>query len=80
MLQLTILTFLVTGTSRTYEGQKGRKNSEISQNYVGGQLDNFNGSWKAGADDAQPGIVMSAKPEGGDTLCLACKVGRVFRA
>ncbi|MDH3504112.1 MAG: hypothetical protein OEZ41_04575 [Nitrospirota bacterium] len=39
---------------------------EISKNYEDGDLANLDGSWKGGVDDAQPGIIMKAKPEVGD--------------
>lgn len=39
---------------------------EISKNYEDGELANLDGSWKGGVDDAQPGIIMKAKPEVGD--------------
>jgi hypothetical protein len=35
---------------------------EISKNYEDGELVDIEGSWKAGEDGAQPGIVMLAKP------------------
>lgn len=39
---------------------------EISKNFEDGQLDNLDGSWKAGVDSAQPGIIMKAEPVVGD--------------
>ncbi|MEO8324898.1 MAG: hypothetical protein ABI618_03560 [Nitrospirota bacterium] len=39
---------------------------EISKNYEDGELANLDGSWKGGVDDAQPGIIMKAKPKVGD--------------
>jgi hypothetical protein len=36
---------------------------EISLNYEDGQLTDVDGSWQAGVDGAQPGIVMLADPE-----------------
>ena len=39
---------------------------EISKNFEDGELNNLDGSWKSGVDDAQPGIVMLAFPEVGD--------------
>lgn len=40
---------------------------EISKNYEDGELDNLDGSWKAGKDSAKAGILMFANPEE-DTL------------
>lgn len=39
---------------------------ELSQNYEDGELNNLDGSWKAGIDGAQPGIIMKAVPAVGD--------------
>ncbi len=39
---------------------------EISQNFVDGELNNLEGSWKAGEDFAKPGIIMPANPQKGD--------------
>lgn len=39
---------------------------ELSMNYEDGQLNNLDGSWKAGVDGAQPGIVMKGNPQVGD--------------
>ena len=39
---------------------------EISQNYEDGELNNLDGSWKAGIDGALPGIIMKAVPQVGD--------------
>lgn len=39
---------------------------EISMNFEDGQLVSLGGSWKAGEDGAQPGIVMEAAPAEGD--------------
>ena len=38
---------------------------EISQNFEDGELTDIEGSWKAGVDDAKPGIIMFANPEVG---------------
>jgi hypothetical protein len=40
---------------------------ELAKNYVDGELDNLDGSWKAGEDGAKPGIVMRASPLVGKT-------------
>ena len=42
---------------------------ELSRNYEDGELVDLDGSWKAGVDEAQPGILMYAAPE----------VGQVYR-
>ena len=39
---------------------------EISKNLENGELNNLDGSWQAGAEDVQPGIIMMANPEIGD--------------
>jgi hypothetical protein len=39
---------------------------EIAQNFENGELDNLDGSWKAGKDGAKPGIIMPADPRKGD--------------
>lgn len=39
---------------------------EISKNFENGELNNLDGSWQAGVEDAQPGIIMKANPEVGD--------------
>ncbi len=39
---------------------------EIAKNYEDGLLDNLDGSWKTGKDDAKPGILMKALPLPGD--------------
>ncbi len=39
---------------------------ELSMNFENGELVSLDGSWKAGVDDAQPGIVMKAEPRIGD--------------
>ncbi len=39
---------------------------ELSQEFENGELASLSGSWKAGVDDAQPGIVMKAHPLVGD--------------
>jgi hypothetical protein len=38
---------------------------EISKNFENGELNNLDGSWQAGVEDAQPGIIMKANPEVG---------------
>jgi len=35
---------------------------ELSMQYQDGELNNLEGSWQAGVDDAKPGIVMKAQP------------------
>ncbi|MFQ5487656.1 MAG: hypothetical protein ACE5ET_04315 [Gammaproteobacteria bacterium] len=39
---------------------------EIAQNFVDGELNNLDGSWKAGVAGAKAGIVMKAFPQAGD--------------
>jgi len=39
---------------------------EIAQNFEDGELNNLDGSWKAGVDSAKPGIIMKAAPQVGD--------------
>lgn len=39
---------------------------ELSKSFENGLLDNLDGSWRAGVDDAQPGIIMKAAPAVGD--------------
>jgi hypothetical protein len=39
---------------------------EIAQNFEDGELNNLDGSWKAGENGAKPGIVMKAAPQVGD--------------
>jgi hypothetical protein len=39
---------------------------EIARNYEDGLLTDLDGSWRAGLDDAKPGIVMKAAPQVGD--------------
>ncbi|TFH25636.1 MAG: hypothetical protein E4H03_00200 [Myxococcales bacterium] len=39
---------------------------EISQNFEDGELNNLDGSWKAGVDGAKAGIIMFAAPQVGD--------------
>lgn len=39
---------------------------ELSKSFEDGLLDNLDGSWKAGSNDAQPGIIMKASPAVGD--------------
>ncbi len=39
---------------------------ELSQEFEDGELVSLEGSWKAGKDDAQPGILMLAHPQVGD--------------
>jgi len=39
---------------------------EIVLNYEDGELDNLDGSWKAGKDSAKPGILMLSEPKEGD--------------
>jgi len=39
---------------------------EIAQNFVDGELDNLDGSWKAGVAGAKAGIIMEAVPQVGD--------------
>jgi hypothetical protein len=39
---------------------------EIAQNFEDGFLDNLDGTWRTGKDDAKPGIIMPATPEVGD--------------
>jgi len=40
---------------------------EDSKEYENGQVTSTKGSWEAGVDGAQPGIVMEASPKVGDT-------------
>jgi hypothetical protein len=40
---------------------------EDSKEYEGGKVTSTKGSWEAGVDGAQPGIVMEASPKVGDT-------------
>lgn len=40
---------------------------ELSRNYEEGELTDLDGSWKTGVDSAQPGILMYANPQVGDT-------------
>jgi hypothetical protein len=40
---------------------------EDSKEYEGGKVTSTKGSWQAGVDGAQPGIVMEASPKVGDT-------------
>ena len=39
---------------------------ETVDNYVDGEIDNHDGSWRADEDDNQPGIIMPAAPAVGD--------------
>jgi hypothetical protein len=39
---------------------------EIAKNYEDGFLDNLDGSWRTGRDEAKPGILMPASPAVGD--------------
>lgn len=39
---------------------------EISKNFIDGELDNLDGSWKAGVAGALPGIIMKGDPQVGD--------------
>ena len=39
---------------------------EISKQFEDGELVSLEGSWKAGVDDAKPGIIMPADPQEGD--------------
>lgn len=41
---------------------------EDSKEYEGGKVVSTHGSWEAGVDGAQPGIVMKAAPSAGDTF------------
>ena len=40
---------------------------EATAEYLNGQVSNTQGSWEAGVDNAQPGIIMKAKPKLGVT-------------
>ena len=40
---------------------------EVAKNFEDGFLDNLDGSWRTGKDDAKPGILMQAKPKFCDT-------------
>lgn len=40
---------------------------EATAEYVNGKVDNREGSWEAGVNDARPGIVMQAAPQVGDS-------------
>jgi hypothetical protein len=40
---------------------------EATAEYVNGQVSNTQGSWEAGVDGAQPGIIMQARPTVGDS-------------
>jgi len=40
---------------------------ELSKNYENGELTDLAGSWIGGVDDAQPGILMKANPQIGET-------------
>jgi hypothetical protein len=41
---------------------------EDSDTYEGGKVVDHEGSWRAGKDDAKPGIIMPAKPEVGQSF------------
>ena len=48
---------------------------EDSKEYEDGQVVSTEGSWEAGVDGAQPGIVMEAQPHAGDTYEQECYPG-----
>lgn len=45
---------------------------EASADYKNGQVVSTKGSWEAGVDNAEPGIVMEAKPRAGDRYRQEC--------
>lgn len=48
---------------------------EDSKDYENGQVVSSEGSWEAGVDGAQPGIVMEANPQVGDAYLQECAPG-----
>ncbi|HEX6010848.1 MAG TPA: hypothetical protein VFY87_03395, partial [Geminicoccaceae bacterium] len=48
---------------------------EIARNYENGDLANLDGSWRAGVDGAQPGIVMRARPRAGEVYRQEFRLG-----
>lgn len=50
---------------------------EISKNFENGELNNLDGSWQAGVEDAQPGIIMKTNPEVGELIDKNLRWGRL---
>jgi hypothetical protein len=60
---------------RLQMGNPGWYFGEIARNYDNGDLANLDGSWRAGVDGAQPGIVMRARPRVGEVYRQEFRLG-----